>query len=61
MIGKYLVQDDEQTITIKELLDWIDQIVYCLQNFDTTEEQEELMIQALDKLASKIDKLWNKK
>ena len=61
MIGKYLVQDDEQTIKIKELLDWIDQIVYCLQNFDTTEEQEELMIQALDKLSMKIDKLWNKK
>ena len=61
MIGKYLVQDDEQTIKIKQLLDWIDQIVYCLQNFDTTEEQEELMIQALDKLSMQIDKLWNKK
>lgn len=61
MIGKYLVQDDEQTIEIKQLLDWIDQIVYCLQNFNTTEEQEELMIQALDKLSMKIDKLWNKK
>ena len=58
MIGKYLVQDDEQTIEIKQLLDWIDQIVYCLQNFDTTEE---LMIQALDKLSMQIDKLWNKK
>lgn len=61
MIGKYLVQDDEQTIKIKQLLDWIDQIVYCLQNFDMTEEQEELMIQALDKLSMQIDKLWNKK
>ena len=61
MIGKYLVQDDEQTIEIKQRLDWIDQIIYYLQNFDTTEEQEELMIQALDKLSMQIDKLWNKK
>lgn len=61
MIGKYLVQDDEQTIKIKQRLDWIDQIIYYLQNFDTTEEQEELMIQALDKLSMQIDKLWNKK
>lgn len=61
MIGKYLVQDDQQTIEIKQRLDWIDQIIYYLQNFDMTEEQEELMIQALDKLSMQIDKLWNKK
>ncbi|MGI9554858.1 MAG: hypothetical protein ACR2M6_02685 [Vampirovibrionia bacterium] len=57
---KYLVHDDEQTIKIKELLDWIDQIVFCLQNFDYSVEQEELMIKALDKISIKIDVLWNK-
>jgi hypothetical protein len=61
MFGKYLVEDDEQTIKIKELLDWIDQIVYYLQNFNYSEEEEELMIKALDKISMKIDVLWNRK